>query len=56
MFFRREFCNNGTGGIPLYVNVNMDNGEIVNTWMDSLQASFSGVQVGQAVLFRILQS
>ena len=42
---RREFCNNGTGGVPLYVNVNMDNGEIVNTWIDALQASFSGVQV-----------
>jgi len=41
----REFCNNGTGSVPLYVNVNMDNGEIVNTWIDALQASFSGVQV-----------
>ena len=32
--------------MPLYVNVDMDNGQILNTWIDSLQASFSGVQVG----------
>ena len=31
--------------MPLYVNVDMENGEIVNTWIDALQASFSGVQV-----------
>ena len=27
------------------MNVNMDTADIVNTWIDSLQASFSGVQV-----------
>lgn len=41
----RQFCNNGTGETPLYVNVHMANGETFNTWMDSLQASFTGVQV-----------
>eukprot|EP00794_Sanderia_malayensis_P005986 gene5986-6682_t len=41
----RKFCNNGTGSVPLYVNVHMKNGEIINSWIDSLQAAFTGVQV-----------
>jgi len=44
-FFRRAQCNNGTGDMPLYANVHMDTGEVMNTWIDSLQAAFSGVQV-----------
>lgn len=38
-------CNEGNGTTPLYVNVNMNSGETVNTWVDSLSASFAGVQV-----------
>uniref|UniRef100_A0A4W3INM0 alpha-1,2-Mannosidase n=1 Tax=Callorhinchus milii TaxID=7868 RepID=A0A4W3INM0_CALMI len=41
----REACNEGEGDPPLYVNVNMFNGEIMNTWIDSLQAFFPGLQV-----------
>uniref|UniRef100_A0A672GUM2 alpha-1,2-Mannosidase n=1 Tax=Salarias fasciatus TaxID=181472 RepID=A0A672GUM2_SALFA len=41
----RESCNEGEGDPPLYVNVNMFSGEIVNTWIDSLQAFFPGLQV-----------
>lgn len=44
-FSRREFCNEGEGDPPLYVNVNMFSGEIMNTWIDSLQAFFPGLQV-----------
>uniref|UniRef100_A0A4W3IGS3 alpha-1,2-Mannosidase n=1 Tax=Callorhinchus milii TaxID=7868 RepID=A0A4W3IGS3_CALMI len=40
----REACNEGEGDPPLYVNVNMFNGEIMNTWIDSLQAFFPGLQ------------
>uniref|UniRef100_A0A672H3K0 alpha-1,2-Mannosidase n=1 Tax=Salarias fasciatus TaxID=181472 RepID=A0A672H3K0_SALFA len=40
----RESCNEGEGDPPLYVNVNMFSGEIVNTWIDSLQAFFPGLQ------------
>lgn len=43
---RRESCNAGEGDPPLYVNVNMCSGEIINTWIDSLQAFFPGLQVG----------
>lgn len=43
--FRRESCNEGEGDPPLYVNVNMFSGEIMNTWIDSLQAFFPGLQV-----------
>lgn len=43
--FRRESCNKGEGDPPLYVNVNMFSGEIMNTWIDSLQAFFPGLQV-----------
>lgn len=42
---RRELCNEGEGDPPLYVNVNMCSGEIMNTWIDSLQAFFPGLQV-----------
>lgn len=42
---RRESCNEGEGDPPLYVNVNMMSGEIMNTWIDSLQAFFPGLQV-----------
>lgn len=41
----RQKCNSGIGEPPLYVNVHMNSGEIMNTWIDSLQAAFSGVQV-----------
>ncbi|XP_038863645.1 ER degradation-enhancing alpha-mannosidase-like protein 1 [Salvelinus namaycush] len=41
----RESCNEGEGDPPLYVNVNMFNGQIMNTWMDSLQAFFPGLLV-----------
>eukprot|EP00066_Takifugu_rubripes_P022985 XP_011612251.1 PREDICTED: ER degradation-enhancing alpha-mannosidase-like protein 1 isoform X3 [Takifugu rubripes] len=41
----RESCNAGQGDPPLYVNVNMCSGEIINTWIDSLQAFFPGLQV-----------
>lgn len=45
VFSRRESCNEGEGDPPLYVNVNMCSGEIMNTWIDSLQAFFPGLQV-----------
>ncbi|XP_013062749.2 ER degradation-enhancing alpha-mannosidase-like protein 1 [Biomphalaria glabrata] len=41
----RPKCNYGSGNVPLYVNVNMKTGETVNTWIDSLQAAWSAVQV-----------
>ncbi|XP_059520567.1 ER degradation-enhancing alpha-mannosidase-like protein 1 [Myotis daubentonii] len=41
----REACNEGEGDPPLYVNVDMFSGRLVNTWMDSLQAFFPGLQV-----------
>ncbi|CAH2312693.1 ER degradation-enhancing alpha-mannosidase 1, partial [Pelobates cultripes] len=41
----RKACNEGEGDPPLYVNVNMLNGQIMNTWIDSLQAFFPGLQV-----------
>uniref|UniRef100_A0A3B3QXE3 alpha-1,2-Mannosidase n=1 Tax=Paramormyrops kingsleyae TaxID=1676925 RepID=A0A3B3QXE3_9TELE len=40
----REACNEGEGDPPLYVNVNMFSGQIMNTWIDSLQAFFPGLQ------------
>uniref|UniRef100_A0A3B3CYQ7 alpha-1,2-Mannosidase n=1 Tax=Oryzias melastigma TaxID=30732 RepID=A0A3B3CYQ7_ORYME len=40
----RDSCNEGEGDPPLYVNVNMYSGEIMNTWIDSLQAFFPGLQ------------
>ena len=42
---RRMHCNQGQGDHPLYVNVDMINGDIHNFWIDSLQASFAGIQV-----------
>ena len=44
-FSSRLKCNEGNGTTPLYVNVNMNSGETVNTWVDALSASFAGVQV-----------
>ena len=41
----REFCNDGTGNHPMYVNVDMTNGHTANNWVDSLQAAFPGLQV-----------
>uniref|UniRef100_A0A8D0GBF4 alpha-1,2-Mannosidase n=1 Tax=Sphenodon punctatus TaxID=8508 RepID=A0A8D0GBF4_SPHPU len=41
----REACNEGEGDPPIYVNVNMFNGKLMNTWIDSLQAFFPGLQV-----------
>uniref|UniRef100_A0A3Q2YIA8 alpha-1,2-Mannosidase n=1 Tax=Hippocampus comes TaxID=109280 RepID=A0A3Q2YIA8_HIPCM len=41
----RESCNEGEGDPPMYVNVNMMSGKIMNTWIDSLQAFFPGLQV-----------
>ncbi|XP_036122365.1 ER degradation-enhancing alpha-mannosidase-like protein 1 isoform X1 [Molossus molossus] len=41
----REACNEGEGDPPLYVNVDMFSGRLVNTWIDSLQAFFPGLQV-----------
>ncbi|XP_071490428.1 ER degradation-enhancing alpha-mannosidase-like protein 1 [Diadema antillarum] len=41
----RESCRSGIGDSPLYVNVNMNNGRMLNNWIDALQAAFSGVQV-----------
>uniref|UniRef100_UPI00358E3F85 ER degradation-enhancing alpha-mannosidase-like protein 1 isoform X2 n=1 Tax=Myxine glutinosa TaxID=7769 RepID=UPI00358E3F85 len=41
----RQECNAGQGEPPLYVNVHMCNGRIANTWVDSLQAFFPGLQV-----------
>ncbi|UXI16192.1 putative tRNA uracil-O2-methyltransferase [Sarcoptes scabiei] len=41
----RKNCNNGSGHHPLYVNVNMNNGEMLNTWIDALSASWPAVQL-----------
>lgn len=41
----RVSCNEGWGDHPLYVNVNMHDGSTSTLWIDSLQASFSGIQV-----------
>ncbi|XP_074646983.1 ER degradation-enhancing alpha-mannosidase-like protein 1 [Tubulanus polymorphus] len=41
----REFCNSGNGNPPIYINVNMKNGETSNYWIDALQAAWPGVQV-----------
>uniref|UniRef100_A0A8D9EQC7 alpha-1,2-Mannosidase n=6 Tax=Cacopsylla melanoneura TaxID=428564 RepID=A0A8D9EQC7_9HEMI len=41
----RAQCNHGEGGHPLFVNVDMSTGELYSTWIDSLQASFAGIQV-----------
>lgn len=44
-FLRRQLCNSGNGDVPIYVNVNMEDGKMINTWVDSLSAAFAGVQV-----------
>ncbi|XP_014246156.1 ER degradation-enhancing alpha-mannosidase-like protein 1 [Cimex lectularius] len=41
----RPKCNSGTGNHPFFVNVNMDSASIYSTWIDSMQASFAGLQV-----------
>lgn len=33
------------GGSPIFINVDYASGKILNNWMDSLSASFAGVQV-----------
>ncbi|KAJ8047385.1 ER degradation-enhancing alpha-mannosidase-like protein 1 [Holothuria leucospilota] len=38
-------CGSGVGDTPMYVNTHMDNGKTMNTWIDSLQVAFAGVQV-----------
>ena len=43
--FRAKSCMNVTNVPAFYANVHMDTGDTANTWIDSLQASFSGVQV-----------
>lgn len=35
----------------MYVNVDMDSGETFNTWIDSLQAAFTGVQVSERRMY-----
>ena len=45
----REFCNDGAGNHPMYVNVDMTNGHTANNWVDSLQAAFPGLQVRACV-------
>uniref|UniRef100_A0AAF5I3T3 alpha-1,2-Mannosidase n=2 Tax=Strongyloides stercoralis TaxID=6248 RepID=A0AAF5I3T3_STRER len=41
----REKCFSGVGEAPMFVNVDMRDGSIINTWIDALQASYSGVLV-----------
>lgn len=41
----RMHCNQGDGEHPIYVNVDMNSGATSTTWIDSLQASFAGLQV-----------
>ncbi|ELU08304.1 hypothetical protein CAPTEDRAFT_106603 [Capitella teleta] len=41
----RKHCNSGSGFPPIYVNVNMRSGEVINNWIDALQAAWPGVQV-----------
>uniref|UniRef100_A0A0N5AVG2 alpha-1,2-Mannosidase n=1 Tax=Syphacia muris TaxID=451379 RepID=A0A0N5AVG2_9BILA len=55
----RDNCVFGTGEPPVYVNVDMRDGSIVNTWIDALQASFAALQVlngdiDEAVCFHAL--
>jgi hypothetical protein len=33
----------GVGSHPLYVNVEMENGNTATNWIDSLQAAFPGI-------------
>ncbi|KAF0294256.1 ER degradation-enhancing alpha-mannosidase-like protein 1 [Amphibalanus amphitrite] len=41
----RARCNSGTGDHPMYVNVDMTNGNTLTAWVDSLQAAFPAVQL-----------
>ena len=38
----RDSCNSGLGPHPVYINVDLKNGNIANNWIDSLQAAFPG--------------
>ena len=48
--WRRKHCNDGVGHPPLYVNVNMRSGEMVNNWVDALQAAWPGIQVDSCMV------
>ena len=37
--------NVGVSGSPIFVNVDYASGRMLNNWVDSLSASFAGVQV-----------
>uniref|UniRef100_A0A0K0FH31 alpha-1,2-Mannosidase n=1 Tax=Strongyloides venezuelensis TaxID=75913 RepID=A0A0K0FH31_STRVS len=41
----RERCFIGAGEAPMFVNVDMRDGSVINTWVDALQASYAGVLV-----------
>ncbi|KAG1668346.1 ER degradation-enhancing alpha-mannosidase-like protein 1 [Nymphon striatum] len=41
----RSKCNMGDGEHPMYVNVDMHDGSLRSTWIDSLQVAFAGVLV-----------
>ncbi|KAI3421157.1 ER degradation-enhancing alpha-mannosidase-like protein 1 [Globodera pallida] len=41
----RPKCRFGDGEPPNYLNVDIKDGTVLNTWLDALQASFAGVQV-----------
>jgi len=41
----RKDCNYGAGDTPVYVNVDITNGMMINTWVDSLQAFLPGLLV-----------
>ncbi|XP_078677901.1 ER degradation-enhancing alpha-mannosidase-like protein 1 isoform X1 [Branchiostoma floridae x Branchiostoma belcheri] len=41
----RDRCNSGQGNPPMYVNVNIGDGSLASTWVDSLQAFWAGLQV-----------
>ncbi|CAK8686868.1 unnamed protein product [Clavelina lepadiformis] len=41
----RKHCNEGQGDPPIYVNVDILSGSMVNTWIDSLQAFLPGLLV-----------
>ncbi|CAD6199704.1 unnamed protein product [Caenorhabditis auriculariae] len=48
LYMRRgqmKSCSQFDGEPPVYVNVDSRDGSTINTWMDSLQASFSGLLV-----------
>ena len=47
--FRREKCNAGNGLHPIYVNVNMNDGVVMNNWVDSLSAAWPGIQVSLCI-------